>query len=298
MPAIEMTSISKSYPKDGFKLNIADLKVEEGSIFGLLGPNGAGKTSLLKIIMDMVKADQGQVKIMGINHQERSVLQSRIAYMPENKDLYPHLTVGKMLDLGRRIIPEWNPVKAESLVKRFPLHKDKKISILSFGEKTQLYTILTFAKAADIYLLDEPTRGLDPVMQERMLNLIKEESSDGNTVIFSSHQIADLEETVDSLAIVKNGSIVLNGDLDDLKENYFFIAIDAQDQALLDWVLQHQDILACRQLDSSILCLGKGDQQIRKQAQEMQANLQFPKLGLKDLFITLVESEGKSNGIV
>ncbi|HHW62234.1 MAG TPA: ABC transporter ATP-binding protein [Syntrophomonadaceae bacterium] len=298
MPAVEMHDVYKSFKNSHFDLKIDELQIQKGSIFGVLGPNGAGKSTLLKILMDLVKADKGQIRLLDCKHQERSRLQARTAFMPENKDLYASLTVEQMLDLAARLVPGWRQQKASHLLTLFPLRSEQKISTLSWGEKTQLYTIITFAKAADLYLLDEPTRGLDPVMQERMLSLIKEESIDGHTIIFSSHQIAELEETIDALMILKQGRIALSGELDLLKENCFLLASTTPDHSARSWLEQHARILGCRHVGEHLIYLCQSDASFQERTQKNQPQLQFLDFGLKQLFITLVESEEDNHAFI
>lgn len=298
MPAVEMHNIYKSFKHSRFDLKIDELQIQKGSIFGILGPNGAGKSTLLKILMDLIKLDKGSIALLGYDHKDRSRLQSRIAFMPESKDLYASLTVRQMLDLAARLVPGWRQQKARHLLTLFPLRPERKIATLSWGEKTQLYTILTFAKAADLYLLDEPTRGLDPVMQEKMLNLIKDESIDGHTIVFSSHQIAELEETIDALMVLKQGRIALSGELDLLKESCFLLASSATHPGEQNWLDQHAKILGHRHVGEHLLYLCQGDASFQEQAQKNQPQLQFLDFGLQQLFITLVESEGDNHAFI
>ncbi|MGI6452816.1 MAG: ABC transporter ATP-binding protein [Syntrophomonadaceae bacterium] len=223
MKAIEISGLKKTFKKSNFCLQIDSLSIDQGSIVGLLGPNGAGKTTLLKLALDLLRPDQGHIRILGHAPEDREALIPKIAYMPENKSLYENLTARQMLLLAQKIVPLWDVEKAAHLLDTLSIDPAKKISTFSLGEKTLLYAIITFARSASLYILDEPTRGLDPLMQERMLKLIKAHSLQNATIIFSSHHLAEVEETVDTIAMLKNGRIILQGDLDSIREDLFMI---------------------------------------------------------------------------
>lgn len=291
MHAVEIKDLCKSYKKSTFTLQIADLLVEPGSIFGLLGPNGAGKTSLLKLLMDMIRPDAGYIEILGHKSSDREKLQTKISYMPENKNLYPNMTVKKMLDYAAGLIPGWDNDIAQELRDIFPLDLKKRISTLSYGEKTQLYAILTFARSAELFILDEPTRGLDPLMQEQMLRLIKEKCWQGKTIIFSSHQLGEIEESADSLAMLRNGRIVLNGNLDDLKSELFIIKLEENEISYLAPSLLN--VIATHHHNKQLLILCRGGIKARHR---LRADFDFfhpENVNIKDIFLMLMENGGE-----
>lgn len=291
MHAVKIKNLCKSYKKSTFTLQIADLLVEPGSIFGLLGPNGAGKTSLLKVIMDIVHPDMGFIEVLGRKSSDREKLQTKISYMPENKNLYPNMTVKKMLDYAAGLIPGWSNDKALELKNIFSLDPQKRISTLSYGEKTQLYAILTFARSAELFILDEPTRGLDPLMQEQMLQLIKEESWQGKTIIFSSHQLGEIEESVDSLAMLRNGHIALEGNLDDLKTELFILKLEENEISFLDPSILN--VIATHRHNKQSLILCQGGMEARQRLRTDFDFLHPENVNIKDIFLMLMENGGE-----
>jgi ABC-2 type transport system ATP-binding protein len=291
MPALELRDVSKSYPHNDFILKVDHLSIEQGSIFGLLGPNGSGKTTLLKLLMGLVHPDQGNIRLLGQDVKDASLLIENTAYMPENKNLYENMTVAQMLGFARDSLLGWDNDKAQYLNDLFPLNPKKRISTLSYGERTLLYARLIFPKSATLLILDEPTRGLDPLMQNRMLTLIKEESIAGKTVLFSSHQLVEVEETADAVALVKNGSIVLQGNLDDLKADLFLLTLPpGMEGSVAQWPIK---VLSAKKQTDRLQLLCSGDPNSRQLLREQSEHFLLSRADLRDIFLHLVENGGE-----
>lgn len=272
--------LSKTYPhNNNFQLLIDKFSIKEGSITGLVGPNGAGKTTLLKLIVKLLYPNRGNILFRDQNIDENLII-NNISYMPGEKSLYEKMTVEQMLAFASHSVPHWNNDKAKKLLTIFPLNLNKKISTLSYGEKTQLYAIITFSKNVPFIILDEPTQGLDPVMQERMLSLIKDESSEGKTILFSSHQLGEVEASADTIAIMKSGQIVLSGIIDDLKEDLFMIVADKNEVDT-----NNLDIIATRKEENKIILIG------RKTSLPKDSKYPIMKVNLKDIFLNIIEGE-------
>lgn len=280
MEIIKIKDLRKSYPRGDFLLNIDELAIEKGTITGLVGPNGAGKTSLLKLMVGLLFPVRGDITFMGELLNEQLIVEN-ISYMPGEKSFYENMTIGQMLAFASHSVSQWNTDKVEALLDRFPLKADKKISTLSYGEKTQLSAILTFAKDVPLIILDEPTAGLDPVMQERMLSLIKEESSPDKTIIFSSHQLNEVEETADTIAIIKAGQIIIKDNIDDLKANLFMLVADDSFEP------ENLDIIANRHQGENIIYMG------RKNPAFLGGSYSSLEVNLKDIFLNIIEGEVK-----
>ncbi len=285
MTVFTIDNLVKGYPKSSFKLRIKQLTLQEGSIMGLLGVNGAGKTSLLKLLLQITFPDTGNITWTKNSSQASDFIVNNVSYMPEYKNLYHNLSTGSMLSLSARTIPGWNSNKAEKLLSVFPLDLGKKISTLSYGEKTRLYAVITFSKDVPYIILDEPSRGLDPVMQERMLEQVKLASQEDKTIVFSSHQLPEIEETADTAAVIKNGEIILNDYLDELKSSLFLLAapegINPEDGSPFTILARRkqsgQNILLCRGTNSARAS-------IKEPFKVFNANL-------KDIFLTINEGE-------
>ncbi len=285
MTALSIDNLVKSYPKSSFKLHIEHLTLEEGSIMGLLGINGAGKTSLLKLLLNITFPDSGTITWTKNSSAAPNFIVHNVSYMPEYKNLYNKMSCGSMLKFSSQTIPGWNDSKAEQLLAVFPLDLNKKISTLSHGEKTLLYAVITFSKDVPYIIIDEPSRGLDPVMQERMLEQLKLASQAGKTVIFSSHQLLEVEETADTAAIIKNGEVILNDYLDDLKSSLFLLAAP---EGIVIAPREDFRILAQRKQTGHKILLCRSTESARASLKEP---LKVYDVNLRDIFLTINESE-------
>jgi ABC-2 type transport system ATP-binding protein len=191
------------------------IEVAEGSVCGLLGPNGAGKTTTFKCLLGLVRPTSGTIAIEGAPVAPGTF--GRLAYVPERSVLYDWMTVGQHLELGRRAYPSYDTARASELGALFKIDSRKKIKRLSKGQQSAVQLMLAFAIRPHILVLDEPSSGLDPVFQRVVLDLIIDAAAGGATVLFSSHQIGQVERAADRVAVLKDGKIVLDGDLDTLK---------------------------------------------------------------------------------
>lgn len=287
MTVLQLSNVIKSYPKSNFKLQIERWAVAQGSILGLLGTNGSGKTTLLKLCLGIVQPDAGTISWTQNSTQASNFIINNVSYMPEYKNLYPHISTGQMLKLASASIPGWNETLARQLLSVFPLDLGKKISTLSYGERTCLYALITFAKDVPYIILDEPSRGLDPVIQERLLKQVKLASQEGKTIVFSSHQLAEIEESADITAVIKEGRIIIHDYLDNLKVSLFMLAVP-EDQELPAGAGLEFLLLARSQFfgQDAFLCQGN-------EATQASLKEKFPvyDVNLKDIFLSI--NEGK-----
>jgi ABC-2 type transport system ATP-binding protein len=220
---IETVDLRKDY--DGVEaLRGLNLQVPAGSICGFLGRNGAGKTTTIKILLGMVRPSSGQVRVFGLpaDVQEASVnIRRRTGFVSDDKDLYNYLTVEEMIRFTAGFFPRWRGDLEQRYRRAFHLPGDRKVKALSRGTRTKLALLLALCRGAELLILDEPTSGLDPAVTEEVLQtLVSHVASEALTVFFSSHQIAEVEQVADRVAIVHQGRTVLIGALDDLRENY------------------------------------------------------------------------------
>ncbi|HEY5425994.1 MAG TPA: ABC transporter ATP-binding protein [Candidatus Tumulicola sp.] len=214
MSTIQISNLRKNYggvaAVDGLSLHIPD-----GSVFGLLGPNGAGKTTAFKCMLGLARAAAGETLYDGKALVPETF--ARIAYVPERSVLYEWMTVAQHVEMNRRAFSKFDPARAVELLGQFGVDPRKRARALSKGMRTAVMVAIAFARNADIMILDEPTSGLDPVNQRHVLSLIINEAARGNTVIFSSHQIGQVERAAEHIAIMDRGRLVLDGGVDDLK---------------------------------------------------------------------------------
>lgn len=214
MKTIAIEHLSKTYEQ---RLAVDDLTlaIDEGSVCGLLGPNGAGKSTTFKCLLGLARADRGTIAIDGAAIGPATF--ESLGYVPERNALYGWLTVGDHFTVARRSYKRFDAARAAELSATFKLDSRKKIKTLSKGQQTAVALALAFAIRPRILILDEPASGLDPIFQRTVLDLIIDAAAGGATVLFSSHQIGQVERAADRVAIMREGKLVLDGDIDTLK---------------------------------------------------------------------------------
>jgi ABC-2 type transport system ATP-binding protein len=191
-----------------------DLEVQAGEVHGFLGPNGAGKSTTLRIVLGLLRADSGSLTVLGRDPWSDAVeLHGRLAYVPGDVALWPNLTGGEIIDLMSRLRGGINERRRADLLERFDLDPTKKARTYSRGNRQKVALIAALASDVELLLLDEPTAGLDPLMEASFRDYIREERVEGRTVLLSSHILAEAEALSDRVSIIRNGRIVETGTL-------------------------------------------------------------------------------------
>ena len=185
--AIQMEGVSKHYPH--FTLQNISLDLPHGSIMGFIGANGAGKSTTIRILLGLVRQDQGDVRVLGRSMPAEQVEAKReIGFVSEDMRLYGSATLGWHMELIRSIFPKWNQAYADHLCARFDLKPQQKIKGLSHGQRVKAALLLALARRPRLLILDEPTTGLDPVARQEVLEELMEVLADSSrTILFSSH---------------------------------------------------------------------------------------------------------------
>ena len=210
---------------DGFSKRYGDfeavsqltLSVPEGSICGLLGPNGAGKTSTIKCLVGLARPTAGSIAILG--GPPRSAMFERVAFIPERSALYDDLTGNDHFAMATYAYKSFEIARARKMLAIFDLDARKRVRKFSKGQKTAFALALAFAIRPSVMILDEPASGLDPINQRAVLDLLIEAAANGATILFSSHQIGQVERAADRVAILKRGKLIVDGIVDELKDN-------------------------------------------------------------------------------
>jgi len=187
-----------------------DLKVQHGEIFGFLGPNGAGKTTTIRCLLDLIRPDGGMVRVLGMDPQAEPVaVQARSGYLPGELRLNDNLTAERQLRFFsdmRGGNADWD--FARQLAERLDLTMDRPIKNLSKGNKQKIGVVQALMHRPELLMLDEPTAGLDPLMQREVLGLIEQARADGATVFFNSHVMSEVQAVADRVAMIRQGVIV------------------------------------------------------------------------------------------
>jgi ABC-2 type transport system ATP-binding protein len=211
---ISIRDLTKRYG-DQVAVDALSLEVESGSVCGLLGPNGAGKSTTFKCLLGLIHPTSGAIAVSGSPVTPKTF--ETLAYVPEKTTLYEWMTVKEHFELCRRTYARFDQARATELGALFKLDSRKKIKRLSKGQQTAVAIALAFSIRPPVLVLDEPASGLDPIFQRTVLDLIIDAAAGGATVLFSSHQIGQVERAADRVAVLKNGKLVLDGNLDTLK---------------------------------------------------------------------------------
>jgi ABC-2 type transport system ATP-binding protein len=270
-------------------VNGLDLRVEAGSIFGFLGRNGAGKTTTIRLLLGFLKAGGGEARLFGepVTGPRGGVdLRRRIGFVSESKHLYPYMTVRQTIRFTRPFFPGWRDDLERRYLEIFDLPPNRKVSALSKGMRTGLMLLLAMSHGAELLILDEPTEGLDPAVTEAVLReLVALTASEGTTIFFSSHQLAEVEQIADHVAIIDRGRTVVSGALDDLKVQYQRLrVVFQQEPAAVSWVEGAEDV---RQEGRTVSILASRNvEAIVRQARSLPgASVERYPVSLKEIFL-------------
>ncbi|AKZ57029.1 ABC transporter, ATP-binding protein [Streptomyces ambofaciens ATCC 23877] len=215
--AISVSGLHKSFGRTR-ALDGLDLTVEAGEVHGFLGPNGAGKSTTIRVLLGLLRADSGAAQVLGRDPWSDAVdLHRRLAYVPGDVELWPQLTGGEAIDLLARLRGGLHRRRRAELVERFGLDPTKKGRAYSKGNRQKVAIVAALASDAELLLLDEPTAGLDPLMEVVFQDVITEAKAAGKTMLLSSHILAQVEKLADRVSIVRLGRIVQSGTLGELR---------------------------------------------------------------------------------
>jgi ABC-2 type transport system ATP-binding protein len=215
--AISVIDLHKSFGRTK-ALDGLDLQVPVGEVHGFLGPNGAGKSTTVRVLLGLLHADSGDVRLLGGDPwKDAASLHRRLAYVPGDVNLWPNLSGGEVIDLLGRLRGGLDEKRRADLVERFDLDPKKKGRTYSKGNRQKVAIVAALASRVDLLILDEPTSGLDPLMEATFQYAIQEEREQGRTVLLSSHILAEVEALCDKVSIIRNGRTVESGTLAELR---------------------------------------------------------------------------------
>jgi ABC-2 type transport system ATP-binding protein len=215
--AIQLSDVVKTFGAVRALDRLA-LDVRVGEVHGFLGPNGAGKSTTIRVLLGLLRRDSGFARMLDCDPWgDAAALHRRIAYVPGDVSLWPNLTGGEVIDLLGRMRGGFDEKKRIELLERFELDPTKKARTYSKGNRQKVAVVAAFSSNAELYLLDEPTSGLDPLMEAEFQRCVQEVKADGATVLLSSHILAEAEALSDRISIIRNGSVVQSGTLDELR---------------------------------------------------------------------------------
>jgi ABC-2 type transport system ATP-binding protein len=215
--AISVTGLVKTFGATR-ALDGLDLQVSSGEVHGFLGPNGSGKSTTIRVLLGLLRADSGKVRLLdGDPWRDAVALHRRLAYVPGDVTLWPQITGGEAIDLLGRLRGGIDAARRSELLERFDLDPRKKARSYSKGNRQKVALVAALASDAELFILDEPTSGLDPLMEAVFQDYVRELRGEGRTVLLSSHILAEAEALCDRVSIIRHGRTVQTGSLTELR---------------------------------------------------------------------------------
>ena len=217
---LEVKNVTKQF--DTFRLDNISFNLEPGYIMGFIGSNGAGKSTTIKLIMNLIKKNSGEIKVFGKDHiKYEKEIKERIGFVYDESYFYEDLSITQMKNIVASFYKAWDDQQFRKYIKEFDLDPKLKIKKLSKGMKMKLSLALALSHHADLIIMDEPTSGLDPLVRKFLLEEIETISKrDKTSFLFSSHIISDLQDIAHSIIILKNGRIIYYSSVDELLNRY------------------------------------------------------------------------------
>ncbi len=250
--AFEINEVSKRYKT--FGINDLSLKLEKGMIMGLVGQNGAGKTTLIKLIMNIVNSDGGEITVYGHdNIKEEPTVKNLIGYIADEEYMYFNFNLEKYKRIFSMAFDNWSDDVFYKYCKRFDLPMNKKFKEYSKGMKTKAMIALALAHDPKLLIMDEPTAGLDPVARLEILDILRDFVGDGErSVLFSTHITSDLDKIADYITLIINGEIVDSMPMDMVEEKYVIVLGDKKPTDM-----QRNYLIGCKERENSFTALAK-----------------------------------------
>jgi ABC-2 type transport system ATP-binding protein len=288
--AVELKGVSRLYPKSHNGVRRLDLRLAAGESYGLLGRNGAGKTTALRLVMGMLRPGSGTVRVFGVDpFAEPEKAKVRVGYLAEDQEFPTALTPADLFRLHQDLYPSWSQDLADALARKQALPVGRRLRDLSKGQRRQAALVCAVAHRPALLVLDEPAGGLDPVTRREFLEeVIDLLAGEGTSVLFSSHNLQEVERIAGRIGILDDGRLILEGDVAELREGSCRVLVDTADiakaQALADCVHATERDGA---LTLTFLC---AEPEARRRVTEGLgvAPRQTSAISLEDLFVDLV----------
>lgn len=219
-PVLDIRNLRKEYTD--FTLHDVTFSIPKGYIMGLIGPNGAGKTTIIKLILNLVIRDAGEIRVFGKDNLKHEVeIKSRIGFVHDAPMFYDYLKLKQIRSIIAPFYPDWDEEAFRRLSEEFELSLNKKFKALSRGMKMKFALVLALSHNADFIIMDEPTSGLDPVFRRELLEKLSDILQDENkSILFSTHITSDLERIADFVTFIQDGSVVFSCSKDEILENW------------------------------------------------------------------------------
>ncbi len=297
MNIVEFDNIHRAYTRDREVLCGLTFSVGDGQVVGLLGKNGAGKTTLLRIAMGMIEPQRGSVRVFGLDPRAAPLeVKSRVGYVSEEQILPPYLRVDQVIALHKGLFPSWDDDLAQGLIERFSIPGRQKIKTLSKGQARQVALLCAVAHRPQLLILDEPAGGLDPAARREFLETsIQLLNETGTTILFSSHYMTDVERLADRIVMIHQGRVLLDSELDELRESYSLALLPANGPVSRRQLLELDSCLGVRDRADGLHAVFEmePDRAAGLLATKLDvANVRCTQIALEEMFIELAGGQG------
>lgn len=294
MTVLELKQITRSYEKGILVLQDVDLSIQAGEVVGLLGENGSGKTTLIKIALGLLHPQVGSVRVFGMDPTLHPVeTKKRIGYVSETQALPTQLRIKDVLSMHQELFDDWDTNIVRDLLDRFEFTGKERIGKLSKGQARRVAVICAIAHRPELLLLDEPAGGFDPAARREFLEVaLQFLANEGSAILFSSHQMDDVERIASRICMLRKGRKIIDQDLDSLQENATLVTIPTINRKELEVVRSVRGCLSARITDGELRGIVMGthaEVNALLLPRLKQAAPRLSALSLEDLFIELVE---------
>ncbi len=282
--AISIKNVTKTFGSKHALDNVS-LSVPRGHIFGFLGPNGAGKTTMIRCLMDYIRASNGEIRILGHDaHLDSAQLKNMVGYLSSDMQLHPNWTAKMHIDFISSIKGRG---KADELIADFNLDVRPKVRNLSSGNKQKLAIILSFLGNPKLLIMDEPTRGLDPLLQNQLYQLLRDFAAKGGTVFLSSHNLGEVQQLCDTVTVIKDGKIVATEAMKDILQMTVHIVQAVTTKAInqADFKTHGIEILGGTGKSITLKSRGNLDLIIKSLTKYNLTDLEISHVSLEDVFL-------------
>ncbi|SFE86435.1 ABC transporter ATP-binding protein [Alteribacillus iranensis] len=284
---IEAKSVTKKFHNETAVRNI-NITVKRGSIYGLLGSNGAGKTTLLKMMAGIYRPETGTISIEDVPVFENVFIKKKVCYIPDTLYFFPQNTIAQMAEYYQNIYSEWDASRFNTLKRVFQIDTDRKIHKLSKGMQRQVAFWLALSCMPSVLILDEPIDGLDPVMRQKIKNVLFQDVADREmTVIISSHNLREIEDICDHIGIMHQGELIVEKELDDLKADTHKIQVAFKSELQEKHIVDQLEVVHQEKRGSVSVLIVKGEESNIKRIVRSEKPFVFDilPLTLEEMFI-------------
>ncbi len=214
MSALEVQNLSKKFLLNK-ALDHVDIKFEKGKLIGLLGPNGSGKTTMMRIIAGLLQPSTG--KVVFENNLRGAKLKEKVSFMPTESHLYPWMKIKEVVKFYSTFFEDFNSDQVYEYIKSLELDYNKTIKTLSTGQRGRLKVALALSRKAELYLIDEPLNGIDPISRDMILDMLAAQGGEDKCVVISSHLVHEFERIIDDVIFLKKGQVELHDEVEKLR---------------------------------------------------------------------------------